>query len=53
MSEFTPINIKQLASRVSPLLGKLIPKFMYRHFEKLLHVEEINAFLEKHSHDET
>ncbi len=49
---FQPINIKALATRVNPKLGKLIPKFLYRKFEKILHVKEINVFLEKHSDDD-
>lgn len=49
---FQPINIKALATRVNPKLGKLIPKFLYRKFEKILHIKEINVFLEKHSDDE-
>lgn len=41
---FQPINIKALATRVNPTLGKLIPKFLYKKFERLLHIKEINAF---------
>lgn len=50
--KFVPIDIKTLACRVKPALGKLIPKFMYRHFEKLLHVHELNVFIEEHFHDD-
>ncbi len=49
---FQPINIKALATRVNPTLGKLIPKFLYRKFEKILHVKELNAFFEEHANDE-
>ena len=49
---FTPINIKALATRVSPTLGKIVPKFMYRWFEKILHIKEINAFFTKHQNYE-
>lgn len=49
---FQPINIKALATRVNPTLAKLIPKFLYRRFEKILHVKELNAFFEEHAKDE-
>ena len=45
---YKPINIPDLAYRVSPALGKIIPGFLYRYFEKLLHVDEINTFIRKH-----
>ena len=51
-SKFQPINIKALATRVSPKLGKLIPKFMYNKFEKILHIKELNTFFEAHCNDE-
>ena len=49
--KFVPINIKALANRESPTLGKLIPKFMYRKFEKILHIKEVNGFFEAHNED--
>ncbi len=49
---FEPINIKALATRVNPTLGKIIPKFLYRKFEKILHVKELNSFFEEHAKDE-
>ncbi len=51
-SKFHPINIKALATRVNPALGKIIPKFLYKKFEDILHVKELNVFLEAHSNDE-
>ncbi len=50
--KFVPINIKALADQISPALGKLIPKFMYRKFEKILHIKEVNDFFEAHDKDE-
>lgn len=51
-SKFQPINIKALATRVSPTLGKIIPKFLYNKFEKILHIKELNEFFEAHCNDE-
>jgi hypothetical protein len=51
-SKFQPINIKALATRVSPKLGKFIPRFMYNKFEKILHIKELNTFFEAHCNDE-
>lgn len=48
---FEPINIRTLAKRVSPALGFLIPGFLYSHFEKLLHIKELNDFLSIHYND--
>lgn len=36
--KYSPISIKALAGRVSPKLGKIIPGFLYRKLEKLLHL---------------
>lgn len=49
---YTPINIRQLATKVSPKLGRLVPKFLYSHFEKILHVRELNEFFEAHYNDD-
>lgn len=49
---FTPIDIKSVVYHVNPLLGKLIPSFMYRYFERLLHIEELNGFFCAHSNDD-
>lgn len=48
--EYVPLSVKTLAGKVSPILPKLIPGFMIRHFEKLLHFEELNEhFLKYHN----
>lgn len=49
--EYVPIDIRSLAKKVSPVLGRLIPGFMYRHFEKLLHLEHLNTFFAAHYND--
>lgn len=49
--KFVEINIRELANKVSPVLGHLIPGFLYSHFEKLLHLQEINSFMAAHYND--
>ncbi len=49
--KYSPIDIKTLAGRVSPKLGKIIPGFVYRRLEKVLHIEDLNEFFEKHNDD--
>lgn len=51
IQEFQPIDIRMLARKVSPVLARLIPSFTYRHFEKLLHLDELNPFFEEHFND--
>ena len=51
-SGFLPINIKALATRVNPTLGKLVPKFLYNKLERILHVKELNEFFAEHENDD-
>lgn len=51
-STYVPIDLPSLAKKVNPTLAKLIPRFMYRKFEKLLHLEEVNSFFEEHYDDD-
>src|SRR5690554_5345216 len=51
-STYVPIDLPSLAKKVNPTLAKLIPRFMYRKFEKLLHLEEVNSFFEAHYDDD-
>jgi len=48
---YEPIEIKKLATRFSPKLAKMIPGFVIRKLEKILHVKEINDFLGPHVND--
>jgi hypothetical protein len=50
---YQPIDLPSLAKKVNPKLARLIPRFMYRKLEKLLHVEELNEFFEAHHDDDT
>lgn len=49
--QFEDINIRALATRLNPKLGKLIPGFVYPWFERILHIKEINEFLRVHNQD--
>lgn len=48
---YTPINVRALAVKVSPKIAKIIPGFIYRKLERVLHIEDLNEFFEKHSDD--
>lgn len=48
VDKYEPLSVKTLAGKVSPTLAKLIPGFLVRRFEKLLHFEELNEHFEKH-----
>lgn len=41
------IDIKELVASKKPVLAKWIPNFVYRGLGKLIHINEINDFLEK------
>ncbi|MDA3879414.1 MAG: 1-acyl-sn-glycerol-3-phosphate acyltransferase [Prolixibacteraceae bacterium] len=43
-----PIEIKELVRSKNPKLANRLPKFVLRWLEKLLHLKEINLFLEKY-----
>lgn len=45
--KYVPIDIKTLATRYNPTLGKILPSFLYRKIENILHLEDLNYFFEK------
>ncbi len=47
---FKPIDIRQIFTEKNPRLARLIPGFIYRYFTRILHLDYINAFLQKHGH---
>lgn len=44
---YKPIVAKELIAGKSPRLAKFIPSFVYRYITRILHLEELNHFLEK------
>jgi len=45
------IDVKQTIASKNKKLAKWMPRFIIRWVEKLIHQDEINAFLAKHEHD--
>jgi putative hemolysin len=45
------VDVKQTISFKNKKLAKWLPRFVIRWIEKLIHQDEINAFLAKHEHD--
>lgn len=43
-----PINIREVFRSKSPRLADLLPGFVIRYLEKIVHQEDINHFLERH-----
>ncbi|MBN2611062.1 MAG: 1-acyl-sn-glycerol-3-phosphate acyltransferase [Bacteroidales bacterium] len=44
------INIRKIFHGKNPSLARLLPGFVFRYLEKIVHQEDINAFLNKHGH---
>lgn len=47
---FKPIDIVELVRSKSPKLARRIPKFVYRYFKRILHLDEINGFMTEFGH---
>ena len=45
------VDVKQTIASKNKKLAKWLPRFVIRWIEKLIHQDEINAFLSKHEHD--
>ena len=45
------VDVKQTITSKNKKLAKWLPRFVIRWIEKLIHQDEINAFLSKHEHD--
>lgn len=51
MSEPKKIVIENLAKDYNPKLAKAIPKFVYKWINKILHVDQVNAFISRTQND--
>lgn len=49
--QFKKIDIVEVAHMYNPKLARRVPKFIYRKAKKLLHIDEINQFVEDHYND--
>ena len=47
---FKPIDIRQVFAEKNPGMAKMIPGFIYSYIRRILHLDEINDFLERHGH---
>jgi len=46
--EHKPLDIKQIFRDKNPKMARFIPGFIYAYLRKILHLDFVNAFLEKH-----
>ncbi len=47
---FKPIDIKEVFASKSPGLSKMIPAFVYRYINRIMHIGFINDFLKRNGH---
>ena len=47
---YKPINIREVFAGKSPKLAKIIPDFIYRYINRILHLDYINDFLKNNGH---
>jgi 1-acyl-sn-glycerol-3-phosphate acyltransferase len=47
-SVIRPINIREVFHEKNPRMARLLPGFIFRYLEKIVHQEDINAFLKDH-----
>ena len=43
-----PVNVRQVFHDKNPRLASILPGFVYRYLEKIIHQKEVNDFLAKH-----
>lgn len=48
--KFKPIDIKEIFAGKSPGLAKVMPGFVYRYINRILHIEFLNDFLKRNGH---
>lgn len=47
---YQPIDIREVVSSKNPKVAKRTPKFIYNWLTRILHLDEVNSFLEKSGH---
>ncbi|WP_206610906.1 1-acyl-sn-glycerol-3-phosphate acyltransferase [Mariniphaga sediminis] len=50
ITDFKPINIRELFASKSPALAPIIPGFVYRYFNRIMHIDFVNDLLKRHGH---
>jgi putative hemolysin len=48
--EFKPIIIREVIAEKSPGVAKMLPGFVYRYLNRIMHIEYINEILKKYGH---
>lgn len=49
-TEFKPINIREVFASKSPGLARMIPGFVYRYFNRIMHIDFVNDLLKRNGH---
>lgn len=44
------VNVREVFYKKNPGLAKLLPGFIYRYLERIIHQDDINDFLQRHGH---
>jgi len=47
-TKIKPIDIKALFAEKNPRLARLIPGFIYRYINHILHIHEVNEIMDKY-----
>lgn len=50
LKEFKPIDIREVFKAKSPGLAKIIPGFVYRYLQRILHIDFLNEIMERNGH---
>lgn len=49
-TSFKPINIREVFASKNPGLARIIPGFVYRYINRILHIDFVNELLERNGH---
>jgi len=48
MQKTPPVNVREVFRNKNPRLAGLLPGFIFRYLEKIVHQEDVNSFLDRH-----
>ena len=48
MQKALPVNVREVFRNKNPRLAGLLPGFIFRYLEKIVHQEDVNSFLDRH-----
>ncbi len=49
-AKIKPINVKALFAEKNPRLAKMLPGFVYRFIDRIMHISEVNEIIKKYGH---